>query len=200
MNSAKVHAAHCGLSPTQMIRLWHQGALENQVEDAALMALATADSRGHASNRIVRILAFRDDGLVFTTHSGSLKGRQIAEVGWSSGVMYWPLIGQQIIVSGRTYPLSEEESDEFWDARPISSHPMTVASSQSMPLRDEEALRQSAAKLGQLQRALPRPAAYRAYLIEPSIVEFWQAAMDRLHHRLCYTRHQAGWRAEQLQP
>jgi pyridoxamine 5'-phosphate oxidase len=189
-----------GTDPMGLARLWYQGAVASQVENAALLALATADSRGHASNRIVRILEFRDEGLVFTTHAGSLKGRQLAETGWSSGVFYWPEIGQQVIVSGPTYPLPDDESDALWDARPVSTHPMSAASMQSNPLRDEDELRRKAAELQALKEPLPRPSAFKAYQIEPAQVEFWHNDQERLHHRLKYTRIATGWRVEQLQP
>ena len=63
------------MNPIDLIKVWHDGALANDVKDPSLMSLATADSLGRASNRIIRILHFRDQGLVFTTHAGSLKGR-----------------------------------------------------------------------------------------------------------------------------
>jgi dihydrophenazinedicarboxylate synthase len=188
------------MSPIDLIKVWHDGALANDIKDPSLMALATADSLGRASNRIVRILHFSDQGLVFTTHAGSLKGRQIAETGWASGVMYWPDLGQQVIVSGPTGQLSDSESDALWDARSHTTHPMSTVSRQSEPLTDEAGLRARAKELERLDRPLPRPSNFKGYLIEPAAVEFWQTGRDRLHLRLRYTQRDASWHAEQLQP
>jgi dihydrophenazinedicarboxylate synthase len=189
-----------GLVPMGLIRIWYQSAVAAHVENPSLMAVATADSSGHASNRIVRILEFRDDGLVFTTHAGSLKGRQLAETGWSSGVMYWPSIGQQVIVSGPTQPLDDEESDSFWKGRSLSTNAMSAVSKQSDPLHVEEELRSRAAALNERQQPLPRPDAFKAYLIRPTVVEFWRADKGHLHYRLKYNLTQSGWQSQQLQP
>lgn len=188
------------LDPMALIKFWYEGAQANDVDNPAVIALATADSHGRSSNRIVRISEFRDTGLVFTTHAGSLKGLQIEQTGWSAGVMYWPEIGQQVIFSGPTYPLPGEDSDRFWDTRPMSTHPMSAVSLQSEPLLDAEQLRQQAAELEKLQKPLPRPPGFTAYQIEPEVVEFWQEDPGRLHHRLKYTHGNSGWRVEQLQP
>lgn len=197
---APVITTRDGLDPMGLIRIWYDGAVAAQVENPALLALATADARGHASNRIVRILEFRDGGMVFTTLAGSLKGRQLAETGWSSGVMYWPRIGQQVIVSGPTQPLDDAESDGFWQARPLGTNAMSAVSKQSDPLPVEEDLRHRAAALHERQRPLPRPDAFKAYMIRPAIVEFWRADKGHLHYRLKYNLTPAGWQSQQLQP
>ncbi|UIK01241.1 pyridoxal 5'-phosphate synthase (plasmid) [Rhizobium leguminosarum] len=188
------------MNPIDLIKIWYDGAVANDVRDPAVMALATADSLGHASNRVIRILHFQDNGLVFTTHAGSLKGRQIAQTGWSSGVMYWPELGQQVIVSGPTGPLPDADSDALWDARAHTTHPMSTVSRQSEPLRGEADLRARAKELEHLDRPLPRPFNFKGYLIEPAAVEFWQIGRDRLHLRLRYTQRDRAWHAEQLQP
>jgi pyridoxine/pyridoxamine 5'-phosphate oxidase len=189
-----------GLVPMGLIRIWYQGAVAAQVENPSLLALATAGSNGHASNRVVRILEFRDDGLVFTTHAGSLKGRQLAETGWSSGVMYWPSIGQQVIVSGPTHPLDDEDSDKFWEGRPLGTNAMSAVSKQSAPLYVEEELRRRAAALNERKQPLPRPDAFKAYLIRPTVVELWRADKGHLHYRLKYNLTHSGWQSQQLQP
>jgi pyridoxamine 5'-phosphate oxidase len=186
--------------PMQLIRTWFDGAVAAKVRDPSILSLATADAQGQASNRIVRVLEFRDGGLVFTSHTGSLKGRQIAATGWASGVMYWPEIGQQVIVSGPTKPISAADSDALWAARSIKTHPMSTVSRQSDRLDSETALRQQAADLRELNTALPRPPTWVGYQLEPATMEFWQADPEALHNRLHYERTPSGWRAIQLQP
>jgi len=47
---------------------------------------------------------------------------------------------------------------------------------------------------------VPMPDFWGGYLLEPDVVEFWQAGQYRLHDRLRY-RHQAGdWILERLSP
>ena len=186
--------------PMSLVRAWLDGALAHDVREPGALALGTADAHGHASNRIVQVLAVRDTGLVFASHAGSRKGRDLAETGWASGVLYWRETGRQVIVTGPTHPLPDAESDALWAARPVGTHPMSVVSQQSAPLLDEDALRARALQLGRTGLALSRPAAWLGYLLEPASVEFWQADPDRLHHRLRYERAGPGWRTDRLQP
>lgn len=186
--------------PIGLVRDWFDSAVARGAREPGAMALATSDAAGRSSNRIVAVLEIRDGGLAFTSHAGSRKGRDLAATGWASGVLYWRETGRQVIVSGPTRPLPDGESDAFWSARPIHLHPMSVASRQSEPLQDEDALRRRAQELARLGTALPRPATWLGYLLEPASVEFWQTDPDRMYLRLRYERDGSGWRTERLQP
>ncbi|WP_428966067.1 phenazine biosynthesis FMN-dependent oxidase PhzG [Micromonospora fluostatini] len=188
------------VEPVGLLRAWWDRAVADGVREPGALALATADARGRASTRIVQVLGIRDSGLVFTTHATSRKGRELAENGWASGVLYWREAGRQVVVTGPTGPLPDEEADALWAARPVGTHPMSVAAQQSAPLLDEDELRRQAAHLGRDGVPLPRPAAWLGYLLELESVEFWQADPGRLHQRLLYERDGTGWRAARLQP
>lgn len=186
--------------PMGLLRAWFDRAVEERVREPGALALASADASGRASNRIVQVLDVRDTGLVFTSHADSRKGRDLAQTAWASGVLYWREAGRQVIVSGPTGPLPDEESEALWAARPPGAHPMSTASRQSAPLADEEELRQRAERLERAGAPLPRPARWLGYLLEPESVEFWQADPGRLHRRLRYDRDRSGWRTGRLQP
>lgn len=186
--------------PMGLFRAWFDGALAHGVREPGALALATADARGRPSNRIVQVLQVRTAGLVFTSHAGSRKGRELAATGWASGVLYWRETGRQAIVTGPVSPLPDAESDALWAARPAGTHPMSVASHQSAPLPDEDALREQALRLARAGRPLARPAAWLGYLLTPESIEFWQASPDRLHRRLRYERSGHGWTVTRLQP
>jgi pyridoxamine 5'-phosphate oxidase len=185
----------------ELLKSWFDSALADAVREPGALALATTDSHGRASNRIVQVLAVRASGLVFTSHTDSRKGRELAARDWASGVFYWREAGRQVSVSGPARPLPAEESDALWAARPVGTHPMSVASHQSAVLLDEDALRERARELGRKGEALPRPDRWVGYLLEPETVEFWQAEpRDRLHLRLRYERAGSGWHTDRLQP
>ncbi|MGH3897062.1 MAG: phenazine biosynthesis FMN-dependent oxidase PhzG [Pseudonocardiaceae bacterium] len=186
--------------PMSLLHAWFASAVAQGVREPGALALATANTHGHASNRIVQMLAVRPTGLVFTSHASSHKGRDLAATGWASGVLYWRETGRQVIATGPTHPLPDTESNTLWAARPTSTHPMSVASHQSAPLHNEDALRQQAQQLGRTGLALARPAAWLGYLLTPESIEFWQASPDRLHHRLRYQRTGPSWTTQRLQP
>ncbi|MEV7738318.1 phenazine biosynthesis FMN-dependent oxidase PhzG [Streptomyces sp. NPDC088921] len=190
--------------PVALFREWLTTAREQGVDDPGALALATTDADGHAANRIVQIVGTPDDGIVFTTHSGSRKGRELASVPWASGVLYWRETKQQIILTGPVTPLADDESDQLWRSRAKETHPMSAVSQQSMPLEDEDRLRAAAERVAAEDGPVPRPPAYTGYLLAPHAVEFWQGSRDRLHRRLRYEwttgAGPAGWTSRRLQP
>lgn len=104
--------------PIALFRDWLETADRLGVREPGAFALATADATGHASNRVVLTIRVTDEGLVFTTHATSPKGRDIAATGWASGVWYWRETRQRIVLTGPAEPLPDAESDALWVARP----------------------------------------------------------------------------------
>ncbi|MFJ8532109.1 phenazine biosynthesis FMN-dependent oxidase PhzG [Streptomyces sp. NPDC093591] len=189
--------------PMPLVRQWIAEATARGVREPRALALATSDSGGRASTRIVALTEVSDRGLVFLSHSTSQKGRELAATGWASGLLYWRETGQQLILSGPVSQLSDAESDALWFGRPIPMHSMSTVSRQSEPLDDlaaVAALRAEAARLGAPGTPLPRPARFVGYRLSPVAVEFWCADSERLHRRLRYDLHDHGWRARRLQP
>ncbi len=186
--------------PMELLRRWIASAVEAGVREPLALALATADHRGRASSRMVAVVEVSGLGLVFTSHSTSRKGREIAETGWASGLLYWRETAQQLIICGPVVMLPEAESDRLWNSRPAPLHAMSTASRQSEPLGDVAALRAEAERLAADGTALPRPRRFAGYRLEPESVEFWSAAPDRLHRRLRYDKTPEGWHATRLQP
>ncbi len=188
--------------PVDLLRQWLATARESGVREPGALALATTDQDHRVASRIVALLDVTADGLVFTSHSGSRKGRQLAAIPWASGVLYWRETGQQIAVAGPVTLMSATESDALWDSRPPTTYPMSVASEQSAPLADEEALRSTARRLADGDGPLARPDTWCGYRLTPTTIEFWQGSPDRLHRRLRYDRDGSDgtWTSERLQP
>jgi dihydrophenazinedicarboxylate synthase len=186
--------------PVGLVRQWLAQAAERGVREPRALALATADLRGRASNRIVAITAVTDNGLVFASHSGSQKGRELAATGWASGVLYWRETGQQVVLSGPVARLGNAEANALWIARPTPLHFMSTISRQSEPIADAAQLRARLHGLEAVGMPLPRPESFVWYELQPATVEFWCASSDRLHRRLRYDHDHRGWRTCQLQP
>lgn len=189
--------------PMGLLASWLESSIARGVREPRALALATADTRGRASSRIVVLSSVTDAGIVFLTHADSQKGREMAENPWASGVLYWRETSQQITLAGPVARLPDAESDRMWFDRPVFTHAMSTASRQSKPLDGLDhvtELREKARELGESQQALPRPATFAAYRLTPDSVEFWGNGTDRLHERLRYDRTGSGWRTSRLQP
>jgi pyridoxamine 5'-phosphate oxidase len=186
--------------PMALVRDWLAAAVACGVREPKALSLATADGLGRASNRVVVFTSVTDLGLVFTTHSTSQKGRELAETRWASGLLYWRETGQQIILSGPTRLVADVESEALWFARPTPLHSMSTASRQSDPIDDLATLRAESDRLASVGGPLPRPARFVGYHLTATVVEFWCAAPDRLHRRLRYDHDGLTWRTSRLQP
>ncbi|WP_315894438.1 phenazine biosynthesis FMN-dependent oxidase PhzG [Streptomyces sp. P9(2023)] len=189
--------------PVGLLRGWLADAVRDEVREPRALALATTDARGRSSSRIVVINQVTDTGLVFLTHEGSRKGRDLAVNPWASGVLYWRETSQQISVAGPVHRLPAAATAELWRARAVFTHAMSTASRQSEPLDGlaaVETLRGRALALGASGAPLPCPDGFAAYELGFDSVEFWADGADRLHERLRYERAGAQWRVDRLQP
>jgi pyridoxamine-phosphate oxidase len=190
--------SHPPADPLRLLREWYDHAVERGVREPGAVALATVAADGRPSSRMIQTLDITDRGLVFTSHTISQKGREIAATGHGAGVLYWRETNQQIVVAGHVEQLPDGDADALWAARPAASHPMSVATRQSAPLADEAGLLAEAHRLA--GTPLPRPDFWVGYLLVPSTVEFWQSSPDRLYRRLRYDRVDGEWTAMRLQP
>jgi pyridoxamine-phosphate oxidase len=186
--------------PVALFATWIEEADRRGVRESTAAALSTVDDAGRPTIRMIRILHVTGRGFLFSSHSGSQKGRDARATGVGAAVLYWPETGQQICLSGALVVAAEAVSDRLWAERPSSTYPMSVATTQSAPLSDEAELRAKAATLMPSASSLVRPATWVGFELVPSAIEFWHVGTERLHLRLRYDHHDGAWSAQRLQP
>jgi pyridoxamine 5'-phosphate oxidase len=168
------------------------------------MTLATSDSSGRVSARIVLLKTVDTSGFTFFTNYRSDKAQQLLINPQAALVLYWPHIERQVRVEGVVSYTDAAVSDKYFHARPRGSQIGAVVSPQSQPLTDREQLESSAAQLAEHyagDQVIPRPEYWGGYLLRPNRVEFWQGRPNRLHDRFLYSRHAADqWTISRLAP
>ena len=185
--------------PIPLLRQWFDLAVARGVREPGALALATVSAAGHPSSRMIQLSRITDRGIVFATHAGSRKGLEFDQTGRWAGTFYWRETNQQISLAGHAERLGEAEADTLWRVRPVDANAMSVATRQSAPLTDEQALLGFARSLA--ERGMPRrPATWLAYELVVTEVEFWQSSPDRLYRRLRYDLAGPGWTVVRLQP
>lgn len=193
--------------PMSLARTWLDAAQDEDVSEPLSMTLATASAEGIPHARTVDVKSIDDDGLVFGTSEESPKGRDLAENPYAALQVYWRETKQQLRFEGRVVRLDDAASDALFTARSPKSKAATAAAEQSDPFPADEHDATIGALIDRANGLLedsgddvPRPAAWRAWRLEPTTVEFWQSSRDRMHRRLGYRRATDGWTVVHLQP
>ena len=170
--------------------------------DTAPASLATADTSGRPSARIVLVRGADARGFVFFTNYDSRKGRELDANPQASLCFYWPTIDEQIRIEGSIERVAPRESDAYFAGRPRGSQLGAWASQQSGVLPSREALEERYREIERRYegQTVPRPPFWGGYRLVPQQMEFWYGRPDRLHDRIRYRRSADGWIIERLYP
>lgn len=187
--------------PFRQFSIWFEQARVTE-QDPTAMALATTTRDGRPSVRTVLLKMVDPRGFVFFTNYGSRKAREIGETGHASALFLWRSVERQVRIDGAVEKVSGEESDAYFETRPLESRWSVYASPQSDPIESRAALE---ARYEEARRrygdAVPRPPWWGGYRIVPEQFEFWQGRASRLHDRLQYLKGPGGaWTRQRIAP
>lgn len=188
--------------PLAVFDRWFREALETGAIDANAMNVATVDTEGQPSSRMVLLKGYDARGFVFYTNLGSRKARELDANPRVALHLFWPDLHRQVKIRGRAERTTATENVAYFLRRPRDSQLGAWASDQSSPISGRAAL---ATAFDEMKRKfaagdVPLPSFWGGYRVAPHSIEFWQGQENRLHDRFTYTRETAGWRIERLAP
>ncbi len=189
--------------PIRQFDKWWQQAIDSKIDEVNAMTLATVKSGGIPSARIVLLKGYDDNGFVFFTNYESDKGNEMALNPNVSLVFFWKELERQVRIEGKAVKISNEQSDEYFNSRPMESRIGAWASTQSKVIASREELKKNIVHtIERFQHEeMYRPPHWGGYVVEPQSIEFWQGRPGRLHDRILYTRIAAHhWKQERLSP
>ena len=171
--------------PLKKIHSWIQEAKNAGAALPHAMNLASVDSDGTPSSRMVLLKSLSNKGLVFFTDYESKKGQEINGNKRVAVNFWWARTDKQIRIEGLCYKVSKRESDEYFQLRPRGSQISALTSKQSKVIKTYNSLVNKAKKI-ELKydgEKLKRPSRWGGFLLQPNRIEFWTNHTNRLHKR-----------------
>ncbi|MBA3511760.1 pyridoxamine 5'-phosphate oxidase [Sphingomonas sp.] len=188
--------------PFELFDQWFAEARAAEPNDPEAMALATADSSGRPSLRMVLLKAHGRDGFTFYTNLGSRKGAELAANPSVALLFHWKSLRRQVRVEGEVGDVPAEEADAYFATRSRDSQIGAWASEQSRPLDSRARFENRCAEVASRfdGAPVPRPPHWEGYRVIPSCIEFWLDRPHRMHERRLFTRDGDGWSEGLLYP
>ena len=195
--------AEAGDDPLALFARWVADAVTSGLHEPNAMVVATADASGAPSARMVLLKGVDEAGLTFFTNYESRKAAEIAARPQVALLLPWQLLERQVRLEGDASRLPRAQCEAYFAGRPRGSQLGAWASPQSQPVPDRDFLegryRAAAARFSG-QQEIDCPPYWGGYRVIPSVVEFWQGRVNRMHDRLCYRRGETGWVRTRLAP
>jgi pyridoxamine 5'-phosphate oxidase len=188
--------------PFALFRDWYAEARGTEVNDSNAMALATADTEGRSSVRMVLLKGFDERGFVFYTNRESRKADDLTSNPHAALLFHWKSLRRQVRIEGAVTLATDVESDAYFASRSRDSQLGAWASDQSRPLDARATFEERYDALRQRfdGQPVPRPPHWGGYRVAPDRIEFWQDRAHRLHERRLFERAGDGWREGLLYP
>jgi len=165
-------------------------------------ALATVGSDLRPSVRMLLLKAFDERGFVFFTNYSSRKGTQLAHNPRGALLFYWNALERQVRLEGDIEAIPSQESDAYFESRPVAARIAASISKQSEPVASRAIMEKAFASMSSTcaNNSVTRPTHWGGYRLRPRRFEFWQGRESRLHDRIVYTLQDTQWTIERLWP
>ena len=190
------------IDPISLFDEWFAAARASEPNDANAMTLATADSRGRPSARMVLLKRHGREGFTFYTNLSSRKAGELTANPHAALLFHWKSLRRQIRIEGAVTPVDEPQADAYFATRSRESQLGAWASDQSRTLssRAELEARLAAVEARFAEAEVPRPPGWSGYRLIPERFEFWTDRPHRLHERRLFQRDGDAWHESLLYP
>lgn len=162
-------------------------AMTRNLVDWNAMNIATVNSVGQPSSRMVLLKKIDERGFVFYSNFKSKKGKEIDSNNLVALNFWWRELKEQIRVEGSIKKLSSKESDDYFNSRPLQSRVAAILSRQSEEIESYDKLNDEIKKLTKefenKNEEPVRPEHCGLYLVSPKTIEIWKEGDFRTHFR-----------------
>lgn len=190
-------------NPIEQFKIWFEEAIKDQVLEPNAMVLSTVDANLQPHARVVLVKDISESGFTFFTNYQSNKGQELSQNSAACLTFFYPQMERQIRIEGSVSKISREESDLYFQSRPLGSKIGAWVSEQSKKINSRAELEQKQAELEKQysEKPIPIPEYWGGYLLNPNLIEFWQGRSSRLHDRILYELDSSkNWQISRLSP
>lgn len=193
--------ASVAANPFDQFALWMDAALNADIIDTNAMTVSTVGDDGRPSARVVLLKHFDAESFCFYTNYESKKGTDLIHNPFTVFHFFWPQLDRQIAIYGRVEKTSREESEKYFNSRPVDSRLGAWTSSQSSVIESRDVLEQRFEDFREKYGDdVPLPPFWGGFRLTPDKFEFWQGRQNRLHDRIVYERDGESWQIRRLSP
>ena len=188
--------------PILQVHEWIQEAQDGKVALPHAMNIASLDSAGRPTSRMVLLKRISEEGFVFFTDYEGKKGKQISAFPHVALTFWWAKTNKQIRIEGECSKVSEKENDEYFSSRPRGSQISASVSLQSQELESYASLTQKSESFEKehSNKTIERPERWGGFIVAPISIEFWIDQKNRLHKRELYSKSGTDWKKALLSP
>jgi pyridoxamine 5'-phosphate oxidase len=174
--------------PFEQFKKWFDEASASEILEPNAMCLSTAGINQRPSSRIVLLKSISDNGFVFFTNYNSKKANELEINPNGSLLFFWKELERQVRIEGKIQKISEQESIDYFDSRPIGNRIGAIVSPQSQRIIDRKNLDDQIQALLEKPQSINKPSHWGGYVLVPDYFEFWQGRQSRLHDRIVYDK------------
>ena len=186
-------------NPINQFKIWLTEAIDSGVSEPTAFTLSTVAPGGIPSVRILLLKKLEEQtGFWFYTNYQSKKGRELEANNNAAMNFFWPDLERQVRIIGKVTKTSSQDSDNYFNSRPLESRYSAIASPQSQIVKNRKKL--VALFEEAKEKEIKRPEHWGGYMLQPAEIEFWQGRSGRLHDRILYRQEGHEWIKERLAP
>lgn len=125
--------------PFKQFEIWFKEAQdsESSVEPNS-MVVTSCSLDNTPSTRYVLLKEVNQGGFVFYTNYNSRKGQELEANPNVAALFYWPTTNRSVRIEGKAAKIAPEESDAYFNVRPLKSRISSSLSCQSQKITEEE--------------------------------------------------------------
>lgn len=199
-NSGTLDEADLNPDPLIQFEIWFKDCTNTNAGECNSMVLSTISKNNRPSSRVVLLKEINDKGLIFFTNYISRKAKELEENPNACLLFYWASLERQIRIEGKIEKITEAESEDYFNSRPLLSRISAIASNQSEIVESRQILEQRFEEIKSNPDLIKKPPHWGGFRLIPDYFEFWQGRENRLHDRFSYQVSDRNWIIHRLAP